>query len=113
MSWCIPMMVHEGKPQDQAAAICFDIFRNKVSQSDAEQRIEAEAEKQWLPFYEAVSRPYELRHEDDRKKPRKPKKPSALSGSYKLVADGSENGGGDVLGDWACGRPCVGVADAE
>ncbi len=110
VSRCIPQMINEGKPQDQAAAICYSIFRNKISTEDAIEQVEEAEAKQWKPFTDAVSADY------DKKKPEKlckPKKPSALSGSYKLVADGSENGGGDVLGDWACGRPCVGVADAE
>jgi hypothetical protein len=104
------MMIDEGKPQDQAAAICYSIFRNKISQSDAEKLVADEAEKKWLPFYEAVTADY------DKKKPeklRKPKKPSVLSGSHELVADGADDHGGDVSGGWGGGSPCVGVADAE
>ena len=76
MSRCIPTMVHEGKPQDQAAAICYSIFRNKLSTEEAIKQVEAADAKKWEPFNQAVTAEY------DKKKPRKLKKSSTLSGSY-------------------------------
>lgn len=41
ISRCIPAVMREGKDQEQAAAICFDLWRGRVASAEQEQRLKA------------------------------------------------------------------------
>lgn len=60
MGRCVPVFIDEGRPQKQAVAICYDMWRKKHPSSKAEDYQTSGGHQDFVPEENLLSKPYEI-----------------------------------------------------
>ena len=57
---CVPVFIDEGRPKDQAVAICYDMWRKKHPGSKSEDYQTSGNQQDYVPDENTLSKPYEI-----------------------------------------------------